>query len=152
MSLSALQDVAWVPVHAAAAALLEMTFAPTAPGTLHLAHPRPVSWSSIIGAVSRELDVPLAPYTDWLRALEDSVQDRSKSEVEHMRTNPALRLLSFFKSIPISSAPSGREAMGMPLMDTTQAQVAAPSLKTLAPLSEAEVMSWLAFWRTTGSL
>jgi hypothetical protein len=139
-------------MHVAAAALVEITLAPSAPGVLHLAHPHPVSWSSIITVVARELRVPLVSYPEWLQALEDSLKDQSKSEVDHMRANPALRLLSFFKSIQGGDALAGREAMNLPLMDTTRTQGLVPLLRELPPLCEADVMGWMAFWKKMGDL
>jgi hypothetical protein len=126
-----------------------MTLAPTALGVLHLAHPQPVSWKSIISVAAKELGVPLVPYADWLRALEESLQDASKSQVEHMRANPALRLLPFYKKADAETKRDGREAMGLPLMNTTRAQEVAPSLRELQPLREADVTSWMAFWKRT---
>jgi hypothetical protein len=134
---------------AAAASLVEMTLAPKVPGTLHLAHPRPVSWASVLAVVARELGLLLVSYDEWLRRLEASVKDPVRSEVEHMRTNPALRLLPFFRS---ARAGPGREAMGLPLLDTRLAQEAAPALRAVLPLGEADVQNWLQFWRSINVL
>jgi hypothetical protein len=147
--MDAEQDVAWMSLDAAAASLVEMTLAPEVPGTLHLAHPRPVSWSSIIDVFARELELPLVSYDEWLRRLEASVKDPVRSEVEHMRTNPALRLLPFFRS---ARAGPGLEAMGLPLLDTRLAQEAAPALRTVPSLGAADVQNWLRFWRSISVL
>jgi hypothetical protein len=145
---SLVQDVAWIPLHVAADTILEMTVAAAAPSVLHLAHPRPVPWLSVLSVVARELNVPLVSYADWLRALEESVKDPRKSEVDHMRANPALRLLPFFRGVQTGRVPAGYEAMGLPLMDTRRAQEVVPGLRSIAPLGEADVLAWLEFWKT----
>jgi hypothetical protein len=126
-----------------------MTLAPEAPGVLHLAHPRPVPWASVISVIAKELDVPLVPYQDWLRALEASATNAFKSQVDLMRANPALRLLPFYRGVRDAPAHASREAMDLPLMDTAQAQRVARLLEELAPLGEANVGSWMGFWKRT---
>jgi hypothetical protein len=81
-----------------------------------------VSWVSVVSVAARELNVPLVPYADWLRALENSLQDASKSQVDHLRANSALRLLLFYKSVRADVKSANRKAMDLPLMYTTRSQ------------------------------
>ncbi len=55
---SATGIVSWLPMHAVAQALLDVTFLSTEAGeqrALNVVHPRPVSWDSIIEAVNDAL-------------------------------------------------------------------------------------------------
>ena len=77
-----------------------------APGPLshlHLVHPRPVPFRTLVAPIAAALAVPLVPYAAWLRALEASLAPQaadadSEHEVDAMRANPALRLLDFFRA------------------------------------------------------
>ena len=87
---------------------------------VHLVQPRPVSWHTLLEPIAKELNVPLVPYTDWLSALESSVEQGSAQEVEVMRLNPALRLLLFFKAQSTAMTPD-RVAMGLVFISTDKA-------------------------------
>ncbi|EIN04342.1 acetyl-CoA synthetase-like protein [Punctularia strigosozonata HHB-11173 SS5] len=148
---------AWVPLDIAASAMVEISLnhEDSVPPLVHLAHPHPVTWSSIVGYIAEQLGVPLVTYADWLQALDNDLKDKSQSEVEHMQANPALRLLSFYKGASaISGAPkdNAHEAMGMPLMATEKARAAARFLNELAPLAPSDIDKWLAYWRRVGAL
>jgi hypothetical protein len=126
------------------------------PPVMHLAHPNPTPWSSVVGHAAKQLGVPLVPYGDWLQALEVDIKDGSKTEVQHMRENPALRLLGFFREIStipfISEGRPGYEAMGVTMMDMEKAKSVAPSLRSLAPLDCEDMDRWLGYWRRVGLL
>jgi hypothetical protein len=139
-------------MNAAAAALAEIALATSPPLVLNLAHPHPVSWSSIIKPIAHALDVPLVPYDEWLGTLEESLNDTSKSQAMLMHDNPALRLLSFFQGAKQATQQGdvdphiGREAMNIPRMALTQMLKIAPSLNDVKPLDAKHVERWLAYW------
>ncbi|EIN05406.1 acetyl-CoA synthetase-like protein [Punctularia strigosozonata HHB-11173 SS5] len=150
--------VAWIPLDAAAKAMLDFSLADaqTVPPVLHLAHPHPAPWSQIIGHAAKRLGVPLVSYADWVQALEADLKSASKSEVEHMRENPALRLLPFFQTVGksplISEDHPGFEAMAITLMDMEKAKSVSPLLRTLPSLGPEDVDRWLAYWSRVGLL
>jgi hypothetical protein len=125
-------------------------------GVLHLVHPRPVPWTMVVKHVSERFHVPLVPYTEWLRALENDLSDPSKTEVEHMRENPALRLLPFYQSVGaavnVQEKHAGYEAAGIPMLDVQNAKAVSPALRDLAPLELADVDRWLGYWKRVGLL
>ena len=51
---------------------------------IHLVHPRPAPWSTLISAIANDLGVPLVEYKKWLSALESHVPSGSSNEVEAM--------------------------------------------------------------------
>lgn len=118
---------------------------------LHLAHPRPVSWSTIIKPLARALSLPLVPYTEWVLKLEESLggsaHDDARDEVERMKVNPALRILDFFRGGMLAGDAS-REAMGMPELSLERAVEEAEALgeRALPQLGEKDALSWLAYW------
>ena len=95
---------------------------------LHLAHPRPVPWASVMGHVADELGLKPVPFDQWLEMLVKSGEGHSAdSEVELVKRNPALKLLDFFlgaKAVPEYN----REAMGLPTLSVAEAERVAPSL------------------------
>ena len=83
---------------------------------VHLVHPRPVSWRAVIAPVAAELGVPLVSHSEWLSALQRSVDAAGVDEVELMKANPALHLLLFYRG---RRASPGREPFGMAYLPTT---------------------------------
>lgn len=145
-----IQTISWLPVDAAATALIEMRTSKSS--TLHLAHPQPVAWRAVIKPLAEEFNMETVSYDDWMVRLEKSGRGLSaESEVEMMRHNPALKIFDFFKDAQggIDRSP---EAMGLPQMDVTEAQNSAPSLRTLSLLSGHDAMNWIRYWRKIGFL
>ncbi|KAM5543039.1 hypothetical protein V8D89_003423 [Ganoderma adspersum] len=121
---------------------------------VHLVHPRPVPWNTVVAPIAQELDVPLVPFTEWLSKLESSVEKGSKSAegVEATRLNPALRFLSLFKMQGgIADGALWVDAMGFPMMGTDKAVQVSESLVHLPQLDGERVMMWLAAWRKSGT-
>ncbi|KAF7349949.1 Acetyl-CoA synthetase-like protein [Mycena venus] len=87
------RDVSWIPVHLAAAAIVDFLDLPTAK-ILHLINPKSVPWRTLAAAAALELDVQLVPYADWLSRLETATNVH-KSIV----TSRATHLLHFFRSL-----------------------------------------------------
>ncbi|KAI0062574.1 acetyl-CoA synthetase-like protein [Artomyces pyxidatus] len=140
--------VSWIPAPDAAAVMLELSDSDER--TLHLVHSRPVSFTSLVEPIARDLGVPLVPYDEWLRALESSLKDKAVSEVELMQRNPALRLLDFFRTARV-----GRnwEPVGVARLATDKAVRASATLAKKVPsLGEDHVRRWMAAWRASGFL
>lgn len=154
----AVQDTAWMPLHHAAAILVDYLKASPLPDNhiVHLVHPRPVPWSQLAAVFSRELSVPVVPYSEWLAKLEDAAnsvsqngsQDDSQREVEMMTNIRALRLLPFFKDVG-TNGKSGN-SFGMQALDVKQAIAASATMADPAfpQLDADDVRRWLAYWRS----
>lgn len=124
---------------------------------LHLVHPRPISWSSVIGPVSHALSLPVVPYAEWLarlRSTQAGTDHSGASEVQLMQANPGLMLLDFFAHAVSSEAQREDDAMGIRTLDVTKALQVAPSLTDshLPQLEEKDIMSWVGYWRRIGFL
>ncbi|KIM78762.1 hypothetical protein PILCRDRAFT_10982 [Piloderma croceum F 1598] len=140
------QKVSWIPLAGAAKAIAEMRFASAQ--FVHLAHPRPVPWSTVFDAFCSLLTVPLVPYSEWLSRLEESGQSASaKAPMEALQSNPALRLIEFFRSDVMGLA----SAKGIPL-SLDEAQKASETLRVdnLAQLGIEDIKRWIDYWRSTG--
>ncbi|PIL33563.1 hypothetical protein GSI_04186 [Ganoderma sinense ZZ0214-1] len=147
------KTVAWVPSYEAARALVEMRH--SLDPIIHLVHPRPVPWDTIMVPIARELNVPLVPYTAWLSALEGSIASErgSTKEVQAMRLNRALRLLPLFKDHckKMERMPE-RDAIGFVFLGMDKAMRVSKSLASLPQLDGERAMLWLAAWRKSGFL
>ena len=62
------QSVTWITAYDAAGAIVDALSVDNA--VLHLVHPKPVLWSSIIATFSKILGLSVVPYSEWLDALE----------------------------------------------------------------------------------
>ena len=135
-----------MPSYEAAASLVEMRDAPYE--ILHLVHPRPVPWTSIIGPIAQAIGVPLVPFPEWLSALNKSAEDSSISEVEHMCRNPALRLLDFFRHADLDE---DREPLGVAKLSTKNAIKVSNTLNsTMRSLGDRDAIRWVDAWRMSG--
>ena len=137
------QTVSFVPLDVAAKAIADMRDSPTQ--ILHLAHPSPIPWNSLIQQTANILSVPLVYYHDWVSRLELIDDDDNSDEYPS-----ALRLLDFFRRTNLdgsseSPSVSSSEVMGFPALSMRQ------SLEYLPRLSEmrgivGEVGKWLEYW------
>ncbi|RDX43676.1 acetyl-CoA synthetase-like protein [Lentinus brumalis] len=141
-------DISWFPAYEAAKAFAEMRHSPEP--FLHLIHPRPVRWHTVIAPIAELFNVPLVPHEQWVSALEKSVEAGSAAEVEAMRQNPALRLLPFFKAV--KPAVDGREALGLVSLSTEKATRVSPSLAQMPMLDAERARAWVAAWKRSGFL
>ena len=112
---------------------------------LHLVHPRPISWKSLITPIAEELKVTLVPYMEWLTALE-TVAERDS---EAARENPVLRLLDFFRS---SSPSKIMTPLALYQLETKNAVGASQTLASMPEIGEADIKRWLAAWQASGFL
>lgn len=96
--------------------------------------------------ISKDLDVPLVPYIEWVRALE-----QSSSGDEHMQRNPALRLLDFFLSGAGRIGPEW-EPVGVARLSMDKAEAVSETLmKGRMPcLGEENVKRWMGYWEKNG--
>ena len=138
--------VSWFPAYEAAKAFTEMRNSPEP--ILHLVHPHPVSWSTLITPIAKQLDARLVSYDEWLAALEASVATGSAVELEAMAANPALRILPFFRSQKGTNT-LGREALGFVALSTEKATRVSGTLATLPQLDAGRAVSWVEGWRKT---
>lgn len=146
------QGVNWIPLEITAGAVVDFRKASNATHTVHLVHPRPVSWHSLAVAVSAELSVPLVSFADWLAKLEKTAEAVAQSdrESEMVRSLRALHLLPFFRGM--AEKQSGRMAMGLPDLSVSQAVAGSPTLAdpNIRQLGEVDVKRWIAYWRKVG--
>ena len=152
------QDVSWLPVDAAARAIDDMRGARTTSraALLHLAHPRPVPFRTLLAPLSASLALPAVPYAAWVAKLEASASTHAgdaDAEVELVRRNPALKILEFYNDAK-AKMPLSPEAMGLPMLEVVRALEAAPSLRpeALPQLSAEDVERWVGYWRRVGAI
>ena len=145
------QEAPWVPAYEGARAFVEMRH--SLDPIVHLLHPRPVSWHTLLAPIAQELDVPLVPFTEWLSRLEGSVAQGSAEGVKTMGLNAALRLLSLYKARgEIVDRTLGVDVMGFATIGTDKAVRVSESLASLPQLDGETAMRWLVAWRKSGFL
>ncbi len=130
--------MSFIPGYPAARAFTEMRKSP-AGSILHLVHPRPVPWRTIVAPIAEELGVPMVPFGTWLAALEQLASRKGAQVVEQ---NPAVLLLTFFKRKPVS-------LLGL---DTRNACAESNTLDTMDELGDEIARKWVAGWRASGFL
>ncbi|KAI0739414.1 acetyl-CoA synthetase-like protein [Daedaleopsis nitida] len=141
--------VTWFPAYEAAKAFTELRRSPEP--FVHLVHPRPTPWHTIMAPIAETLKVPLVSFEEWIKALEASVDAGSNAEVDAMKLNPALHLLSFFKATGQNSTPD-REPMGLVYLSTVKARAVSGSLARMPELTAERALQWVAAWKRSGFL
>ena len=143
------QAIPLIPLDAAARAIVELRNADAS--YLHLAHPVSTPLSSILEPISRELDLPIIPFDEWLSSLEQSGEGLDASaEVEVARNNPALKLLDFFAK---QAGRSGKDGVfGMKTLGVTEARRISRTLDELPAVTQEDVLGWVKYWRSIGFL
>ncbi|KAI9064759.1 acetyl-CoA synthetase-like protein [Trametes sanguinea] len=141
-------NVSWVPGYEGAKAFAEMRQSPYP--FLHLVHPRPVPWSTIIAPIAEELGIPYVSYQDWLTTLQQTADVPDGDHCgEQVKENPALRLVDFFSGLETSSS---RKPLGTVNLLTENAARVSATLRSLPPLDIEHVQAWLAAWKRSGFL
>ena len=151
-----LQPASWLPVSMAASAIADM-YADTK-GIVHLVHPRPVSWRSLMKEIAHEMNVPLVPYSGWFNRLEASTHLPSAAALTSVYgKNAAVALTDYYRlgTKPVSDFRAPTESMNLePDVSILKATLAS---KTLAnpknlQLGRLDVKYWLEGWRQEGFL
>lgn len=127
----------------AAAALIEMR---DASGILHLVHPRPIPWGTVLDVFSKATGVPRVQWAEWMARL---VAFSDAHGADAARDVPALRLLEFWRSFGDGGLSNMSE---LELIATGKAEAVSSTLKNMLPLSPADAEKWLAYWKRAGVL
>ncbi|KAJ7083262.1 hypothetical protein C8R44DRAFT_822628 [Mycena epipterygia] len=140
------RGVSWIPVHVAAAAIIDFLEAVPSTRIVHLINPQPIAWSILAKLIASDLSVPLVPYTDWLSRLENATQH------EHSKSFRAPRLLNFFRSVNRQISDE-EDAFAFPKLDMRHALSSSESLQASdCRLGEKDVKEWMRYWRSVGLL
>lgn len=143
-------------VDAAARAVVDIINSGSEERYLHLVHPRPVPWHSIIEPMAGLLCLPLVPYVEWVSRLQQSREGLSATEeVESMQMNPALKIVDTFLEGKVAMETSmSTEAMGLPQLEVTKAAKASPSLTPdqLPQQTAGDALRWITYWKDIGFL
>ena len=81
--------------------LRDLAFAAVPSGqanVFHLAHARPIKWSTLMEYLSNTLNIPQVPFAEWLSTLQAHLPDAS-SDTSVLQDIPALKILPFFTSV-----------------------------------------------------
>ncbi|KZT05750.1 putative aminoadipate reductase [Laetiporus sulphureus 93-53] len=147
--------VSWIPISALASSIMDLVMAEHPPELINLAHPRPIPSHDVFHAIAVALgiDLPVISMERWIAKLEDSAKD---SSIKGLSDIPAIKLLDFFRTRAVQTKEAqdaGVETVemgGLPLMATSEAVRACPTLKDLEPLSQKHASAWVRFWRSEG--
>ncbi|KAH9903318.1 acetyl-CoA synthetase-like protein [Cubamyces lactineus] len=141
-------DITWIPGYEGAKAFTEMRH--SSEPIVHLVHPRPVPWRTVIAPIAAELGVPLVSYQAWLPALEASTCGVGDAdEVKLMKANPALRIIDFFRALKQSP---DHEPLGIVYLSSEKATKVSETLARMSALDAGRARKWLAAWRKSGFL
>lgn len=143
----------------AAAAVVEARMSPAS--YIHLRHPKPVTWTSIIETIAKYLHVPVVSYGEWLEKLNCVVEGDELSTAdreEAAQENPAIRLIDVYRNAGAHIAGfNGNHEQEALIRITFDVDVSKKVIKTLGDpnlptLGDPDVKHWLAYWTDIGVL
>ncbi|EIW83469.1 acetyl-CoA synthetase-like protein [Coniophora puteana RWD-64-598 SS2] len=157
-------DVSWIPVNAVASALVHICLKLCSPHddtyippVLNLVHPHPAAFLELVEAMrdavaakkrllSKDDDLPLVSYDEWLSRLEDL----EKGQVhwaggKKLSEVPALKIIDFLRNLTCADGNKNK-------FSTDQIEHVVPSLRELRPLGKGDAKAWVEYWVDFGFL
>lgn len=138
----------------AASTIIDLRHAPEWMECVHVMHPKPVPWMSVVEPLARTLQVPVVPYSTWLQKLLDAAADLALS-----KAIPAVYLADFFASLKKETKSKDQnvfsdEVFGVHVFTVKHALKASATLgdPALPGLTATDAERWLAYWRQNGML
>jgi hypothetical protein len=109
-------------------------------------NPTKSHWNDVFGYISKELDVPLVPYPEWLSQLKEA-----STTIKNTQKHSALRLLGFYETLDEGD---GSEAGGLAPCNTEVTRGVCPILNEegLKTVEVGEIQRWLSYWKSLGLL
>ncbi|KAJ7363860.1 acyl transferase domain-containing protein [Mycena albidolilacea] len=142
--------VSWIPVGLAARAILD--FHQLSNETVHLVHPRPITWTWLISLIAADLNLVLVPYSEWLARLEYAAKSSFQSgSTTAPNQIAAVKLLDFYRiaSHTTNEAQGVVESLGfLPVVVMEKGLHASASLGGATPLTAHDVETWMLYWRS----
>jgi hypothetical protein len=119
----------------------------------HVAHARPIKWSTLMDYLCTTLNIPQVPFAEWLSTVQAQLPDSAESDTSVLQDIPVLKILPFFTSITEDAhSDPNREVMGIPLLSLENAKNTSLTLgdKSLRQLTKDDVVRWLGYWEQQG--
>jgi hypothetical protein len=159
------QMVSWLPLDTAAKSLLDVCQSPATefPSVVHVVHPRPVQWSSIMAAFAQVVkartgeDLSLLPFGEWNQMVVQAASSSSScSGHQHF---PSTKIQTTFDGISqgdslarslYGSFVEGVESLGSPCLQTSVCESLSPTLRSIPALCRDDVTRWMDYWEGVG--
>ena len=162
------QPVAWMPLDAIGEAYVDWVLSESAlPALVNVVHPIPITWDIILRGICDEIggNLTIISIQDWVAKLESvsvnpSAQDLLdivsshyfiSSQLLTASTQPALKLISFFRSLAQAAGSDKAEYSLMNHTYETKAlRSSSPSIARLQPMSVEHARMWIRYWKRKG--
>ncbi|KII85380.1 hypothetical protein PLICRDRAFT_313940 [Plicaturopsis crispa FD-325 SS-3] len=132
-------EVAWITAPIAAAAIVELRM--TDKPVVHIVHPSPTQWSSIIDHFALVLDLPIFSWDEWLAALE------SPAHPQALLASQFLKIARIFGHVLPAR---GGEVITYPPLSQESTVEESPSLRAAPAIGLRDVEAWVTFWQRLG--
>ncbi|KAI1785122.1 hypothetical protein LXA43DRAFT_1186069 [Ganoderma leucocontextum] len=146
--------VSWLPVEVAAQALVEMVDTTSPYTILHLRHPHPITWSTVMEELSNILGTSMVPYVGWISKLTTAQPDAGTAKF----IGPALTLADQLRPRYPDNETLRVHVMennGLSVLMDVEASLphsATLSNPSLRQLNGDDVRKWFGYWRSIDAL
>ncbi|KID83470.1 Beta-ketoacyl synthase [Metarhizium guizhouense ARSEF 977] len=140
--------LAWAPVDAVAGTAVDILTLPDnvqAHPVYHIDNPKRQSWSEMVSMLGRALDIPddkIIPFADWIHVVRSNAKQSNGPDEE----NPASMLADFFEQDFVHMS------CGAMVLGTDKACEHSVTLRSLEPVTEALLGSYVSNWQKAGFL
>ncbi|RPD63492.1 acetyl-CoA synthetase-like protein [Lentinus tigrinus ALCF2SS1-6] len=141
------ENLTWLPVDTAAAALLETLEQDEASNSeharteyAHLVCPTPTPWDAVFGAYAKRLGLPLVLFKEWVQRLESFARSGTDAAARSQDAGAGLHLLEFFTK--------GLETGLEDKLSTEKTAARSQVLAAAKPVDETNVDRSLQYWET----
>ncbi|KAJ5613630.1 NRPS-like enzyme [Penicillium herquei] len=150
-TLGAMDRIDWLPIDRLAEIIVNLGLrndSESALNVYHLLNVNPESWEQmkpfVVGAVEKTFGKSLKtiPLQDWMQQVRQDSTDKVLSETEiqeHLRKNPALKLLDFFEAIHTESPTN--------ILDTKATARSCEKLRDVDAVKEEWIQKWVQEWK-----
>ncbi|KZP19755.1 hypothetical protein FIBSPDRAFT_743463, partial [Athelia psychrophila] len=153
----------WLPMDVVSQVILDVALAAQSPSiAMNIVHPRPSSWSAIVGSISDALHtsgitaerLAILPFAEWFEQLERRARG---ANAEEMAKIPSVKILEFFRSMATADAAareSGRADSegGITSCITHKSLAASPTMAEVQPIDQGDAQRWVNYWISKGYL
>ncbi|KAK7041958.1 hypothetical protein VNI00_008940 [Paramarasmius palmivorus] len=138
----------WIPLDLAATAIIECYSRQKE--TIHIIHPSPTSWSIVVSAIAKSMNIPVVPLDEWLARVEHLSRMESSSSTREYEKMAALPLLDYYREGPkYVSRYEQPESLGLlPVVACGKMQILSSDCRSI----EKDVDSWIRYWKGSGFL
>ncbi|KAG9126236.1 hypothetical protein FRC07_004316 [Ceratobasidium sp. 392] len=163
----AVGNVSWIPLTTVARSIIDISTScgGLIPPVVHPSHPYPIQWSRMFAMFAEGLGarehygriLPVVPFNEWNERVKSAALAFEGSQSDRFRRFPSTKIQGTMEALADAdqklrsqTVDVSIEAVGFPLLDTSEAERLSETLRSTAQLCEEHVEKWIGYWAKMG--